>query len=158
MTNALPAPAGPGASCEPPPPSAGDPGDRLVDFDVMSPRCPSRTVLRHVVDRWTPLVVESLRDGPARFTEIRRRIGGVTPKVLTQTLRSMERDGLLTRTEHGGVPPRVDYDLTSLGRSLSEPMSQLRHWAQEHAAQVLASRRAYDLRHGVPPQADPAHR
>lgn len=116
----------------------------LLDFDVMSPRCPSRTVLRHVVDRWTPLVVAALEEGPMRFTDIRRRVGGVTPKVLTQTLRSMERDGLLTRVQTPGVPPRVDYGLTVLGESLREPVAMLRHWAQQHAEQVLTSREVYD--------------
>lgn len=116
----------------------------LVAFDVLSPQCPSRTVLRHVVDRWTPLVVVALQHGPMRFGEIRERVGGVTPKVLTQTLRSMERDGLLARAVTAGVPPRVDYELTALGTTLSAPMEALRTWAQEHSEQVLASREAYD--------------
>ena len=98
----------------------------VFDFDILSPACPSRTVLRHVVDRWTPLVVTVLADGPSRFGELRARVGGVTPKVLTQTLRSMERDGLVTRTQLPGVPPRVDYELTDLGRSLQAPIDALR--------------------------------
>ena len=121
--------------------------EALVDFDVMSPQCPSRSVLRHVVDRWTPLVVSALADGPLRFTELRRRVGGVTPKVLTQTLRSMERDGLVTRTQTGGVPPRVDYELTELGITISEPIAALRRWAQDNAREVLAARTAYDAEH-----------
>ena len=124
---------------------AGD-GSRtaVFDFDILSPACPSRTVLRHVVDRWTPLVVTVLADGPSRFGELRARVGGVTPKVLTQTLRSMERDGLVTRTQLPGVPPRVDYELTDLGRSLQEPIDALRTWIHTHSAQILAHRESYD--------------
>ena len=122
----------------------------LLEFDVLSPACPSRSVLRHVVDRWTPLVVAVLADGPRRFGELRTRVGGVTPQVLTETLRSMQRDGLLTRTATPGVPPRVDYELTDLGRTLATPMDALRTWAQDHAAQVLAARDQHD---GAPTQA-----
>ena len=124
---------------------AGD-GSRtaVFDFDILSPACPSRTVLRHVVDRWTPLVVTVLADGPSRFGELRSRVGGVTPKVLTQTLRSMERDGLVTRTQLPGVPPRVDYELTDLGRSLQAPIGALRTWIQDNSAQILAHRESYD--------------
>ncbi len=116
----------------------------VFDFDILSPACPSRTVLRHVVDRWTPLVVTVLADGPSRFGELRSRVGGVTPKVLTQTLRSMERDGLVTRTQLPGVPPRVDYELTDLGRSLQAPIGALRTWIQDNSAQILAHREHYD--------------
>lgn len=116
----------------------------VFDFDILSPACPSRTVLRHVVDRWTPLVVTVLADGPTRFGELRTRVGGVTPKVLTQTLRSMERDGLVTRTQLPGVPPRVDYELTDLGRSLRAPIGALRAWIQDNSAQILAHRESYD--------------
>ena len=120
----------------------------LYGFDVLSPACPSRTVLRHVVDRWTPLVVEVLASGPHRFGELRERVGGVTPKVLTQTLRSMERDGLVTRDEIPGVPPRVDYALTPLGASLIEPVTALRTWVEAHAAEVLTHRTAFDAEVG----------
>ena len=116
----------------------------LVAFDVLSPQCPSRTVLRHVVDRWTPLVVVVLSDGPRRFSELRREVGSVTPKVLTETLRSMERDGLVVRSQTPGVPPRVDYELTELGRSLTGPLTALRDWVQDHAGQVLVHRERHD--------------
>ena len=122
----------------------GNGGETVFDFDILSPACPSRTVLRHVVDRWTPLVVTVLADGPSRFGELRSRVGGVTPKVLTQTLRSMERDGLVTRTQLPGVPPRVDYELTDLGRSLQAPIGALRTWIQDNSAQILAHRESYD--------------
>ena len=120
-------------------------GDAAVfDFDILSPACPWRTVLRHVVDRWTPLVVTVLADGPSRFGQLRARVGGVTPKVLTQTLRSMERDGLVTRTQLPGVPPRVDYELTDLGRSLQAPIDALRTWIEANSARILAHRESYD--------------
>ncbi|MGK4066077.1 helix-turn-helix domain-containing protein [Rothia sp. HC945] len=109
-------------------------------FDIMDPHCPSRTVLRHVTDRWTPLIVTSLEAGPLRFSQLRESIGGVTPKVLTQTLRSMERDGLLTRRPSGTVPPRVDYELTELGKSLAEPIDALRRWAEGNAEAIIRSR------------------
>lgn len=116
----------------------------LYGFDVLSPACPSRTVLRHVVDRWTPLVVAVLDGGPRRFNDLRRAVGGVTAKVLTETLRSMERDGLVLREDSGGVPPRVEYRLTPLGHGLAEPVAALRTWVEASAGEVLAARQAYD--------------
>lgn len=85
-----------------------------------------------------------LRDGSLRFSQVRARVGGVAPKVLTQTLRAMERDGLITRTVHAQVPPRVDYELTALGASLTGPIATLTDWAETHLGQILASRRGYD--------------
>ncbi|MBW3070025.1 helix-turn-helix transcriptional regulator [Actinomyces sp. 594] len=122
-------------------------GRPLAAYDVLSPECPSRTVLRHVVDRWTPLIVAVLAQGPRRFGELRQAVGGVTPKVLAQTLRSMERDGLVLREQTPGVPPRVDYTLTPLGAGLAEPIAALRAWAEGNAEQVLAHREAYDRAH-----------
>ena len=119
-------------------------GAPLNDYDILAPACPSRTVLRHVVDRWTPLVVAVLTRGPHRFGELRAAVGGITPKVLTETLRSMERDGLVTRDQAPGVPPRVDYALTPLGTTLAEPMGALRAWAEGHAEEVLGNRARYD--------------
>jgi DNA-binding HxlR family transcriptional regulator len=113
-------------------------------FDVLSPQCPSRTVLRHVTDRWTPLIVSALEEGPLRFGRLRERVGGITPKVLTETLRSLERDGLVLRTVGPTSPPRVDYELTELGATLAGPIQTLRSWAQEHAAAVLSARDRYD--------------
>lgn len=118
--------------------------ERAGEYDILSPACPSRTVLRHVVDRWTPLVVAVLSRGSHRFGELRTAIGGITPKVLTDTLRSMERDGLITRDQAPGVPPRVDYALTPLGSTLAEPMNALRIWAEGHAEEILDNRVRYD--------------
>lgn len=106
----------------------------------MNPKCPSRTVLKRIGERWTPMIVEALSEGPLRFTALRERIGGVTPKVLTQSLRSLEQDGLLTRTVFAQVPPRVEYELTDLGRSLLVPMRANRAWAEAHVDEILAAR------------------
>jgi DNA-binding HxlR family transcriptional regulator len=112
--------------------------------DAFDPDCPTRVVLDRIGDKWTVLVIGALEGGPLRFTEVRARIGGVAPKVLTQTLRAMERDGLLTRTVHAQVPPRVDYELTALGASLTAPIAMLTDWAETHLTQILASREGYD--------------
>ena len=112
--------------------------------DVHNPACPTRVVLNRIGDRWTSLVVLNLLDGPLRFTRLRAAIGGVAPKVLTQTLRAMERDGLLHRTVHAEVPPRVDYELTALGRSLSTPIQAITDWAEAHVTDVEAARAEYD--------------
>ncbi len=117
---------------------------RANDYDVMAPACPSRTVLRHLTDRWTPLIVANLEAGPLRFGQLREAIGGITAKVLTQTLRSMERDGLVTREAIASIPPQVTYELTALGHTLTDPILALRDWVNDHAGEVLAAREAYD--------------
>jgi DNA-binding HxlR family transcriptional regulator len=112
--------------------------------DAFDPECPTRVVLDRIGDKWTVLVIGALDEGSLRFSELRARIGGVAPKVLTQTLRAMERDGLLTRTVHAQVPPRVDYELTPLGASLTGPIATLTDWAETHLGLILASRETYD--------------
>ena len=112
--------------------------------DAFDPECPTRVVLDRIGDKWTVLVIGSLEGGSLRFSELLARIGGVAPKVLTQTLRAMERDGLLTRTVHAQVPPRVDYELTPLGASLTAPIATLTDWAETHLSRILASRESYD--------------
>ncbi|MEV4363443.1 winged helix-turn-helix transcriptional regulator [Nonomuraea sp. NPDC004186] len=108
--------------------------------DVFDPNCPTRVVLDRIGDKWSVLVLLSLAHGPMRFTALRGRIGGVTPKVLTQTLRAMETDGLVTREVFAEVPPRVEYELTSLGRSLHEPISAVAAWAENHITEILTHR------------------
>ena len=108
--------------------------------NAFDPDCPTRVVLDRIGDKWTVLVIGALIDGPRRFTALRQHIGGVAPKVLTQTLRAMERDGLLTRTVYAQVPPRVDYALTDLGVSLGGPIAVLTDWAELHVAKILAAR------------------
>ena len=113
--------------------------------NILAHACPSRTVMRHLTDRWTPLIVAALSEQPvARFGELKAMIQGISPKVLTQTLRSMERDGLVERRVTASIPPRVDYELTALGTTLIEPMTALRHWAQDNMQAVLEARERYD--------------
>ncbi|WP_286166930.1 helix-turn-helix domain-containing protein [Arthrobacter sp. AQ5-05] len=118
-------------------------------FDVMSPGCPSRLILQRMGDKWTPLVFLALESGPRRFSQLRADIGGVTPKVLTQTLRQLERDGLLTRTIYPEIPPRVEYALTRLGGTLLGPLEVMREWSQVHAASILRARSDYDELHNA---------
>jgi DNA-binding HxlR family transcriptional regulator len=105
--------------------------------DAFDPNCPTRLVLDRIGDKWSVLVLLSLDGGPMRFTQLRTRIGGVTPKVLTQTLRALEHDGLVTREVFAEVPPRVEYALTELGRSLHDPVSVVARWAEENVGEIL---------------------
>ena len=101
-------------------------------------------VLARVGDKWTVLVVATLGGGPKRFNELRRALGSISQRMLTLTLRALERDGLVTRTVFPTVPPRVDYELTRLGRSLLEPVSTLGSWAIKNRAVIEESRRRFD--------------
>ena len=101
-------------------------------------------VLARVGDKWTVLVVSMLGDGPKRFNELRRSLGSISQRMLTLTLRGLERDGLVTRTVFATVPPRVDYELTDLGRSLLEPVSSLGAWARGNRAAIEQARRRFD--------------
>ena len=112
--------------------------------NVFDPECPTRVVLDRVGDKWTVLVVLLLADGPMRFSELRERIGGVAPKVLTQTLRRLERDGILKRTVYAEVPPRVEYQLTKVGQSLIEPITILSEWAETNVGAIARSRERFD--------------
>ncbi|MEU4206272.1 winged helix-turn-helix transcriptional regulator [Rothia terrae] len=118
---------------------------QLLPADVLDQRCPSRIALRHLTDRWTPLIVTVLASGePVRFKDLKTTIQGISPKVLTETLRTMERDGLVTREITASVPPRVDYQLTPLGLSTVEPLTALRLWAESHVSEIEHNRAAYD--------------
>jgi DNA-binding HxlR family transcriptional regulator len=101
-------------------------------------------VLARVGDKWTVLVVSLLGDGPKRFNEIRRSLGSISQRMLTLTLRALERDGLVTRTVYPTIPPRVDYELTRLGHSLLEPVSGLGLWARQNRSAIEAARRRFD--------------
>ena len=101
-------------------------------------------VLSRVGDKWTVLVVETLGTGPKRFNELRRALGSISQRMLTLTLRALERDGLVTRTIFSTIPPRVDYELTRLGRSLLEPVHGLSAWARANRAAMEAARRKFD--------------
>jgi DNA-binding HxlR family transcriptional regulator len=116
---------------------------RLADLDVFKLACPSRAVFDRLGERWTGLVLLSLSLGPMRFNQIRRNIEGVSQKMLTQTLRGLERDGLVTRTVFPTVPVTVEYELTPLGESLFEAIAVLRTWAYTHIDEIHTARTAY---------------
>ena len=117
------------------------------EFDAFLADCPSRLVLDRISDKWVTLVIASLSDGPLRFSELSRQLAGVSQKMLTQTLRTLERDGLVTRTVTPSVPVRTDYELTPLGDSLLETLRHLKEWAEEHMPDVDNARANYDARH-----------
>jgi DNA-binding HxlR family transcriptional regulator len=104
------------------------------------------SVLARVGDKWSVLIVNLLGDGPKRFNEIKRMVGGISQRMLTLTLRGLERDGLVTRTVFPTVPPRVDYQLTELGRSLWAPVEALGAWAQQNQDEIAAARQKFDAR------------
>ncbi|MGR2752016.1 winged helix-turn-helix transcriptional regulator [Agromyces arachidis] len=107
---------------------------------ILDPSCPSRVIFGRIGERWSMFVILALAAGTLRFSEVRARVGGVTRKVLTETLRSLEADGFVARKAWEGSPPRVEYSLTPLGRSLLAPIEAMRVWAEAHVPEVLASR------------------
>lgn len=111
--------------------------------------CPSRQLLDSISDKWVTLVLASLADGPRRYSEIARQLAGVSQKMLTQTLRKLERDGMLTRQVTPSVPVRVDYELTPLGASLHTVVLQFKTWAESHMDDVITARGAYDAAEAV---------
>jgi DNA-binding HxlR family transcriptional regulator len=113
---------------------------------VYAEACPSRAILELIADKWTLLIVPALRRGRLRNGDLMRLIGGVSQKMLTQTLRELERNGLVNRIDHREVPPRVEYELTELGRSLSDLMRKLDGWAEANLDAVLKARAAFEAR------------
>ena len=112
--------------------------------DVLLGACPVRDVLDRIGDKWSVLVIALLGDGSMRFMELKRSIGLVSQRMLTRTLRGLERDGLVSRTVHAVVPPRVDYELTTLGHGLQGVLTELTRWSFAHASDVASARREYD--------------
>lgn len=102
------------------------------------------SILSRIGDKWSVLVIMLLANGPRRFNEIKRMVGGISQRMLTLTLRGLERDGLVTRTVFPTIPPRVDYELTELGRSLRGPVENLGSWAFENLPQILSARAKFD--------------
>jgi DNA-binding HxlR family transcriptional regulator len=102
------------------------------------------SILARVGDKWTVLIVVLLGDGPKRFNEIKRMVGGISQRMLTLTLRGLERDGLVKRTQFPTIPPRVDYELTQLGQSLWDAVKPLGEWAQGHVKHITKARAAFD--------------
>lgn len=113
-------------------------------YDVFSRQCPSRGTLEHVTGRWGALTLGALHEGSFRFNELRRRVDGVSEKMLSQTLHALERDGLVHREAQPTNPPRVDYELTPLGREISERLLALIQFVEGRMDDVLASRSRYD--------------
>ncbi|MGA4792097.1 winged helix-turn-helix transcriptional regulator [Nocardia sp. AB354] len=111
---------------------------------MYSAPCPSRQALDRIADKWTALIVGCLSTGTKRYSELRAAIDGVSEKMLTQTLRSLERDGLIIRTVHSSGPLKVDYQLTSLGRTLSDPLAAIRAWAETHINEINDARERFD--------------
>ena len=106
--------------------------------------CPCRDLLDMVASKWTALAIGAMENGPVRFGEMKRELEGISQKMLTQTLRALERDGLVTRTVYPTVPLRVEYGLTELGRSVIEPLAALRAWAQQNYDSVAEARETFD--------------
>lgn len=112
--------------------------------NVYAGTCPTRHILDLIGDKWATLIVGLLEQGPQRFAALHRQIGGISQKMLTQTLRRLERDGLVRRTVYAEVPPRVEYTLTSLGQTLCGPLAALRVWAETNIAAVQEAQQRYD--------------
>jgi len=115
-----------------------------TEYDAFLRACPTNKLLDRLSDKWVSLVLAALAAGPMRYSDLSRRIAGVSPKMLTQTLRSLERDGILTRTVTPSVPVRVDYELTELGGSLAQLMTAVKMWAETHFDEVHEARERYD--------------
>jgi DNA-binding HxlR family transcriptional regulator len=121
-----------------------------AEYDAFLAACPSRQVLARISDKWVTLILVALAGGPLRYSDLGRVITGVSQKMLTQTLRSLERDGLVSRAVTASVPVRVDYQLTPLGDSLMPAVNAVKAWAEEHISEIETSRAAYDQKTSAP--------
>jgi DNA-binding HxlR family transcriptional regulator len=113
-------------------------------WNCYSAACPSRLVLNRLADKWALLILGTLAGGPVRFNELRRRIEGVSQKMLSQTLKNLERDGLISRRVYPTVPVTVEYAMTDLGTTLADTIIALRHWTATHMDEIVESQLAYD--------------
>jgi DNA-binding HxlR family transcriptional regulator len=107
---------------------------------VLDETCPARQALNLIASKWTVLIIYALANGPSRFNQLQRMIGGITQKMLTQSLRQLEQDGILTRTVFSTLPPQVEYELTSLGRTLIAPLNALCNWAETYYVDIERNR------------------
>ncbi|WP_329362617.1 winged helix-turn-helix transcriptional regulator [Streptomyces sp. NBC_01483] len=114
---------------------------------VLAQACPVREVLDRVAGKWSVLIIVATAHGPIRFTELERSVEGISRRILTLTLRNLERDGLVTRTVHPTVPPKVEYELTAVARELHATLLSLTDWAERHRVTIAESRAAYDAQH-----------
>ena len=110
-------------------------------WDPFARGCPSRDVLTKIGDRWTVLVINALAQGPLRYSELHHRVDGISQKMLSQTLKGLVHDGLVTRQVYPEIPPRVEYELTAAGLSLLEPLQMLVNWAIAHMDDIVAARK-----------------
>lgn len=124
--------------------------DARAAYDAYLATCPARELLDRISDKWVTLILNALADGPRRYSDLGRTIAGVSQKMLTQTLRALERDGMVTRTVTPAVPVRVDYELTPLGVSLLPLVQAVKAWAETHIAEVHTARASYDTAAGEP--------
>ena len=113
-------------------------------YDISNPKCPTQQVLDRIASKWTMLVILALSGPPQRYAQLQRRVVGVTKKVLTQTLRALERDGLVVRRVYPTVPVQTEYELTALGRSLADTVGVIRAWAYENVETIAQARNEYD--------------
>ncbi len=111
--------------------------------NVFSEQCPSRQALDRISDKWTSLVIYALSRGTLRYGELQRTIGGISQKMLTQTLRSLEEDGIVERVVYPVVPPMVEYSLTPLGRTLEEPLAAICRWAEKNVPRMIENRKKF---------------
>jgi DNA-binding HxlR family transcriptional regulator len=118
--------------------------EAAMRYDAYIASCPTRQLLERISDKWVTLVLSALAGGPQRYSDLSRRIAGVSQKMLTQTLRSLERDGLVSRTVTPSVPVRVDYALTPLGATLMPLLAHIKEWAEQHMDEVAAARAGYE--------------
>jgi len=131
--------------CKPPEAAGGEPGGT----DGEPSACRAREVLQRVGDKWSMYVIDLLGPGTKRFSELHRSIDGITARMLTVTLRGLERDGIVTRTIHPVIPPRVEYALTPMGLTLLDAIGALVSWADGHLPEISAAQAAYDVRHAA---------
>ena len=112
--------------------------------DIYNPNCPTRLILDRIADKWTVLIIGQLSSGTFRFNELKRSIPGITQKMLTQTLKGLERDGIVIREIYATIPPKVEYTLTKMGKSLINVVEAIREWAESHIKNILQSQTKYD--------------
>ncbi|WP_416046912.1 winged helix-turn-helix transcriptional regulator [Cupriavidus basilensis] len=135
ITRSLPRPQAPS--------STASLSEKLRRGDVLTPLCPSREILSHLTSRWGVLVLIALLSGTQRFSQLRRKIGGVSERMLAQTLQLLERDGIVERRAYEVVPPHVEYALTPLGKEAATKVRELADWVEGHYAEVLSRQNAF---------------
>lgn len=121
-------------------PLAGSLAERLARGDVFAEACPSREVLRNVTSRWGVLILVALRGGTHRFSDLRRKINGISEKMLAQTLQTLEQDGFVLRVAHPVIPPHVEYSLTPVGQEVSQQVEDLADWIERSLPMILSAR------------------